>query len=78
MAKVFCVDLIIMHLNVCEMTLKRANSCNQGCQILHETIYQNGEKSTKLPQNYQMTILIPNGHYVFQMGMEYMYNCFPF
>jgi hypothetical protein len=28
----------------------------QGCQIFLDTIYQNGEKYTKLPLNYQMAI----------------------
>jgi hypothetical protein len=32
------------------------NSPNQGCQIFLDTIYQNGEKYTKLPQHYQMAI----------------------
>jgi hypothetical protein len=45
------------------------NSEAQGCQIFLATIYQNGEKHTKLPQNYQMAIkynkwleYIPGGH----------------
>jgi hypothetical protein len=27
----------------------------QGCQIFLDSIYQNGEKYTKMPQNYQTT-----------------------
>jgi hypothetical protein len=41
---------------------------HQGCQILLDTIYQNVEKYTKLPLNYQMVknytkwpYYIPNG-----------------
>jgi hypothetical protein len=37
---------------------------HQGCQIFHGTIYQNGEKYTKLPQN------IPNGHKIYQMAVK--------
>jgi hypothetical protein len=36
-------------------TLNHA-SVNQGCQIFHRTIYQNGEKL------YQMTTILPNYH----------------
>jgi hypothetical protein len=28
----------------------------QGCQIFLDTMYQNGQKHSKLPQNCQMTI----------------------
>jgi hypothetical protein len=46
---------------------------DQGSQIFLDTMYQNGEKCTKLPQNYQVIIkytkyIIPN---IFQMGMKY-------
>jgi hypothetical protein len=31
-----------------------------------DTIYQNGEKYTKIPQHY-----VPNGHKVYQMAVKY-------
>jgi hypothetical protein len=34
-------------------------------------------KFTKLQQNYEMTIKIPNGRYIFQMGIKYT-NIFHF
>jgi hypothetical protein len=44
----------------------------QGCQILVDKIYQNGEKHTKLSLNYRMAIkyttwrkCIPNGHKIY-------------
>jgi hypothetical protein len=53
----------------------------QGCQIFLDTLYQNGENYTKLPQNYQMTLqckkqmaiiysYIPNGHNIFLLGIK--------
>jgi hypothetical protein len=46
----------------------------QGCQIFLDTIYQNGEKCTKLTQQYLMTIKyahISNGRRIFQMTLRY-------
>jgi hypothetical protein len=40
--------------------------CSPGCQIFLDTIYQNGEKYTKLPLNYQMAIT-----YMYQMAVIY-------
>jgi hypothetical protein len=36
----------------------------QGCQIVLDTIYQNGEKYTKLELNYQ------NGYKIYQMSIK--------
>jgi hypothetical protein len=46
----------------------------QGCQIFLDIINQTGEKYTKLPKNYQMTVnkpkihnmYIQNGHKIYQ------------
>jgi hypothetical protein len=62
------------------------DSADQGCQIFLGTLYQNGGKYTKWPQNipndhkiYQMTTKytkwpqnIPNGHKVYQMAVIYL------
>jgi hypothetical protein len=37
----------------------------QGCQILIDTIYQNGEKSIQSPQK------LPNEHKIYQMAIKY-------
>jgi hypothetical protein len=47
------------------------NAGDQGCQILLGTIYQNGEKYTKLPLNYQIATKLPNGLNIFQMVIKY-------
>jgi hypothetical protein len=38
--------------------IKFPTGANQGCQILDDEIYQNGEKFTKLAPNYQMALKI--------------------
>jgi hypothetical protein len=42
----------------------------QGCQVFLDTIYQHGEKYTKLPLNYQMAKNITNGRKLFQMAIN--------
>jgi hypothetical protein len=40
----------------------------KGCQIFRGTIYQNGGKYTKWPQN------IPNCHKIYQIALKYVYQ----
>jgi hypothetical protein len=43
----------------------QSRQCRQGCQIFLGTIFQHGEKYTKLPQN------IPNYHKIYQITIKY-------
>jgi hypothetical protein len=62
--------LLMGSANLKVVKLQRSPS-DQGCQILFCTKYQNGGKHTKLPQNDQSTIKIPNGRNIFQIGIKY-------
>jgi hypothetical protein len=45
----------------------------QGCQIFHDTKYQNGAKFTKLPPKLQngLKLYVPNGRNIFLLDIEY-------
>jgi hypothetical protein len=57
---------------------KRRNCDEQGCQIFHDTMYQNWGKYTKLPLYYQtMPWNIPNGRNIFRLTIPKIYEHFP-
>jgi hypothetical protein len=66
------VEAFLRQFNLDVSTIGKG-SC-QGCQIFLGTRYQNCQKCTKLPQNYQIAVNIPNGCKIYQMAINFTNN----
>jgi hypothetical protein len=62
---IFSDRIILILLNNVETCRNSHNCTKQGCQMFLGTIYQNGKKYTKRPQN------VPTGHKIYHSAVKY-------